>query len=70
MSTSRPNRDTPGLQPPGHRWGRGARTVVPYLVHTLHVTTTSAEIVLDDGQPIRNPVFPGMHIRVTTQQQQ
>lgn len=43
----------PRLQPAGRRWGFGAHSVVPYLVHSLPPS----------GSPdaaIRNPVFPHM----------
>jgi hypothetical protein len=45
------------LQPAGRRWGFGAHSVVPYLVHA------PAEARPDPGAEdgaIRNPVFPHM----------
>lgn len=46
------------LLPEGQRWGRGARSVVPYLYVSL--LTRPAERDEGDGHFIRNPVFPHM----------
>lgn len=41
------------LLPPGHRWGFGAHSVLPYLAHALNARPGEKE-------GIRNPVFPQM----------
>jgi hypothetical protein len=52
--------DSPGrLQPAGRRWGRGARSVVPYLYVSLLSRPLGTEPG-QDGHFIRNPVFPHM----------
>jgi hypothetical protein len=47
-------------QPPGHRWGFGARSVLPYLNHSLQAKALVPEWKGDDAGPIRNPVFQHM----------
>ena len=49
-----------GLQPAGRRWGRGARTVLPYLSPAIQAKLLAADIALLEDGPIRNPVFPTM----------
>lgn len=46
------------LLPAGHRWGRGASSVVPYLYVSLLARPMEREG--EDGHFIRNPVFPHM----------
>jgi len=54
MHSSRPtDPSATSLPPAGRRWGFGAHSVVPYLVHTLQPAAAG-----DAG--IRNPVFPHM----------
>lgn len=55
-SSSFPHR----LLPPGHRWGFGARTVLPYLNHSLRSQLLASDIVVAEEGPVRNPVFAGM----------
>jgi hypothetical protein len=58
MRPSRFNdRHPSSLQPAGRRWGFGAHSVMPYLVHTAQVTDGARA---DDEGSIRNPVFPKM----------
>lgn len=63
-----PDPSSPGLLPAGRRWGQGARSVVPYLVRSLEMRPTAAQIVIGGEEPIRNPVFRRMDIRVAVQQ--
>lgn len=48
---------SPPLQPAGRRWGFGAHSVVPYLVHSPSQAIASQ--AREEGA-IRNPVFPHM----------
>ena len=66
MYSSSSNAPT-GLLPPGHRWGVGARTVLPYLVHSLEARPAAAAEIVFGEEPIRNPVFPQMQLRVSVQ---
>lgn len=56
MRPSHPSDPRQRLLPEGQRWGFGARSVLPYLtaLHTRAVEATQ------EGEPIRNPVFPHM----------
>lgn len=43
------------LLPAGHRWGRGAQTIVPYLTHTRPPWSGQESVEVE--QSINNPVF-------------
>jgi hypothetical protein len=51
-------------QPPGRRWGRGARSVLPYLNHSVQAKLLALDIAAEDDGPVRNPVFREMAIHV------
>lgn len=57
ISRTRPPEPPPRLQPAGRRWGFGAHSVVPYLVHAPAQPVPSER--LEEGA-IRNPVFVHM----------
>jgi len=57
MSQSHPDDRSP-LMPAGHRWGKGASSIVPYLYVALLVKPFSGRE--GDEDFIRNPVFPHM----------
>ncbi|TWO73420.1 hypothetical protein FN976_00820 [Caenimonas sedimenti] len=62
-SMSRQSDKAPGLwQPPGRRWGCGARSVVPYLNHSVQAKLLAIDIAEQDKGPVRNPVFHEMQI--------
>jgi len=48
--------------PPGHRWGFGARSVLPYLNRSLQAKLLASDVRIDETGPIRNPVFEHMEI--------
>lgn len=64
-STAHPHQQPSGAwQPPGNRWGLGARSVLPYLNHSVQAKLMAVEIAAEDEGPVRNPVFREMLIRV------
>lgn len=42
MSIDSQDGQDPTLPPPGHRWGAGAQSVLPYLTRSLQARPTSA----------------------------
>lgn len=60
VPAAQPPSPSSGLQPPGRRWGQGARTVLPYLSPAVQAKLLAADIALQEDGPIRNPVFPRM----------
>jgi hypothetical protein len=50
--------DRSPLMPAGHRWGTGARSIIPYLYVSLLVRPFNGREGEEDL--IRNPVFPHM----------
>jgi hypothetical protein len=50
------------MMPAGERWGFGARTVLPYLNHSLQARLIAADLPPPEAGPVRNPVFPEMDI--------
>jgi hypothetical protein len=57
--TRTPETPPPRLQPAGRRWGFGAHSVMPYLVHAPSQAAASDAA---GTEPIRNPVFPHMDL--------
>lgn len=67
-NTARPP-DAPSAgawQPPGRRWGSGARSVVPYLNHAAQAKVLALDVVRPDEGPVRNPVFREMQVTLRT----
>jgi hypothetical protein len=53
------------LLPAGHRWGRGAQSVVPYLAASTRSRPAAAEPASPtEVEHISNPVFHQMEIRL------
>ena len=43
MPSPNPDDQDPTLPPPGHRWGSGAQSVLPYLTKTLQAKPSAHE---------------------------
>ena len=49
-----------GWMPPGHRWGLGSQSVLPYLSHSALARVFVLNQSLREDGPVRNPVFSDM----------
>lgn len=67
-STAHPTDASPtgAWQPPGRRWGSGARSVVPYLNHSAQAKVLALDVLRQDDGPVRNPVFRQMQVTLRT----